>query len=176
LIVSCWHSMQPRMVMALAAMAWPSRRFGGPRARCADEQGFPSWIRPGDRPPVQRSEIARYNVELLQVIEGPPGQPGGPSTVFGMGLIEFGPPAPVIWSTSRGALSGTLARRHKSPCSSEVHDELECLIRVQSLAAASRDQCELVLAQFNRWLAHLPARCAGIFVCVGHDTCSSLIR
>jgi hypothetical protein len=34
-------------------------RFGGPRARCADEQGFPSWIRPGDRPPVQRSEIAR---------------------------------------------------------------------------------------------------------------------
>ena len=26
-----------------------------PTARCADEQGFPSWIRPGDRPPVQRS-------------------------------------------------------------------------------------------------------------------------
>ncbi len=24
-------------------------------ARCADEQGFPSWIRPGDRPPAQSS-------------------------------------------------------------------------------------------------------------------------
>jgi hypothetical protein len=33
--------------------------FGGPRARCADEHGFPSRIRPGHRPPVQRSEIAR---------------------------------------------------------------------------------------------------------------------
>jgi len=39
----------------LAAMARPSRRFGGPRARCADEQGFPSWTRPGDRPSAQRS-------------------------------------------------------------------------------------------------------------------------
>src|ERR1700737_1037305 len=46
-------------VFQLAAMAWPSRRFGGPRARCADEQGFPSRMRPGDRPPVQRSEIVR---------------------------------------------------------------------------------------------------------------------
>jgi SAM-dependent methyltransferase len=27
--------------------------------RCADEHGFPSRMRPGDRPPVQRSEIAR---------------------------------------------------------------------------------------------------------------------
>src|SRR5436189_68918 len=119
--------MQSRMVIALAAMAWQSRRFGGPRASCADGQGFRSWLRPGDRPPVQRSEIARYNVELLQVIEGPPGQPGGPSTVFGIGLIEFGPPAPVIWSTSRSALCGTLARRHKSPRSSELHDKPEWL-------------------------------------------------
>jgi hypothetical protein len=84
-------------------------RFGGPRARCADEQGLPSWIRPGDRPPVQRSEIARYNVELLQVIEGPPGQPGGPSTIFGIGLVKC-----QVWMPSRTSVSSRLPHR-KSP-------------------------------------------------------------
>ena len=174
MIVSCWHSMQPRMVMALAAMAWPSRRFGGPRARCADEQGFPSWIRPGDRPPVQWSEIARYNVELLQVIEGPPGQPAvlRPFSAWASSSSAHQRPSFGLLPAARA----TARRRHKSPCSSELHDELECLIRVQSLAAASRDQCEIVLGKFTRSLAHLLARCPGIFVCVGHDTCSSFLR
>ena len=175
MIVSCRHWMQLRIVVLLAAMAWPSvgsadPARGAPMSR-GSRVGYGREIGPRCRGPKSPA-----NVELLQVIEGPLGQPGGPSTVFGMGLIEFGPPAPVIWSTSRGARYGTLARRHKSPCSSELHDELECLIRVQSLAAASRDQCEIVLGKFTRSLAHLLARCPGIFVCVGHDTCSSFLR
>ena len=36
-------------------------------------------MRPGDRPPVQRSSNRPLNVELLQVIEGSP-RPGGPSS------------------------------------------------------------------------------------------------
>jgi hypothetical protein len=59
-------------------MVHPSRRFGG-RARRADLQWFPTWMRPGHRPPVQRSSNRPLNLELLQVREGSP-RPGDPSS------------------------------------------------------------------------------------------------
>ena len=42
------------------------------RARHVDEQWFPSWMRPGDRPLVRRVSNRPPNVELPQVLEGSP--------------------------------------------------------------------------------------------------------
>jgi hypothetical protein len=71
------------LIMSLAAMARPSRRFGGPRARCADKQGFPSWMRPGHRPPVQRSNNRPLMWNCCRQLKDRPGQPGGPSMFLG---------------------------------------------------------------------------------------------
>jgi hypothetical protein len=53
-----------------AAMACPSGRVGEQLERHADKHRFPMRIRPGDRPPVQRSANRPLNVELLQALEG----------------------------------------------------------------------------------------------------------
>jgi hypothetical protein len=50
------------------------------------------------------------NVELLQVIEGPPGQPGGPSTIFGIGLVNCR-----VWMPSRMAVSSRRPRKVSGP-------------------------------------------------------------
>ena len=82
MIVSCWHWMQLRILVSLAAMAWPSvgsadPARGAPMSR-GSRVGYGREIGPRCRGPKSPA-----NVELLQVIEGPLGQPGGPSTIFG---------------------------------------------------------------------------------------------
>src|ERR1700680_3824964 len=74
--------MQLRIVVLLAAMAWPSvgsehPARGAPMSR-GSRVGYGREIGPRCRGPKSPA-----NVELLQVIKGPLGQPGGPSTIFG---------------------------------------------------------------------------------------------
>jgi hypothetical protein len=58
------------LLVMSAAMACPSGRVGEQLERHADKHRFPMRIRPGDRPPVQRSVNRPFNVELLQALEG----------------------------------------------------------------------------------------------------------
>jgi hypothetical protein len=100
LIVILSRLMRAFIAAMLAAMARPSRRFGGPRARCADKQGFPSWMRPGDRPPVQRSNNRPLMWNCCRQLKDRQGQLGGPST--------FRRPRkstpPLVWTERPGVL------------------------------------------------------------------------
>jgi hypothetical protein len=110
--------------MLLAAMARPSRRFGGPRARCADKQGFPSWMRPGDRPPVQRSNNRPLMWNCCRQLKDRPGQLGGPSMFFRLCRLQHDcwrqscPDVPhtlelghAVWSEGRAAPGRTTGER-----------------------------------------------------------------